>query len=850
MIRIGTRGSRLALVQAEIVRERILGLFPEERIELVPVVTKGDREIGRPLASFGGKGVFTKEIERLLLDGQVDMAVHSAKDMPAKLSEGLSIGAVLAREDARDVFVSVKGIPAKALPAGSVVGTSSLRRKLQILNINNGLLIKDLRGNVPTRIGKLRDGQYDGILLAAAGLKRLGLDKEPDLKYEYFAPDRFLPAAGQGVLAVEICEGTLQKVMEALNDKRAAAQLQAEKQFLAELGGGCNAPCGVYCAWGQHQIRMAGMYAPDGVHSRYASMVVQENKGLAGGTGPVHQGIEAPEGLPVQTCMELAGKLADKLRKGQVALVGAGPGRRDCISREGLEWVQRAEVIVYDSLISPSILNEAGLDAELVYVGKRAGNHAMSQEKIQELLIREAEAGRNVVRLKGGDSFVFGRGGEELLALRAAGIPVRVIPGISSAYSVPASVGIPVTHREMASAVHIVTGHEGEKEQESIDYTVLAQESGTLVFLMGVSRIQEICARLIEGGKPKELPAAVLSRGMTARQRNVFGTLSDIAGKTEEEGITAPAIIVVGEVVSLAQEELFPAEGGCPEKWLPLAGKRILLTGTRRQAGRLEKPLEALGGEAVCLSLVETRELSGEDGNCWTERLSDYQWIVFTSAKGVEAFFAKLKAKRLDRRKLSGVRFAVVGAGTGEALSEQGYEADFVPSVYTSETLAAELCPKLAATDRVLLVRGRRGAAHLEKMLAGRRIEYDRAVLYETVADNRRGEELNRLYDDMDYVVITSGSGAEALAAMLSADRRKGGAEGQDREKPDMGKPDVRDEGKRNVEKLGRPKLVAIGPETARVCSVNGMAADIVAEVHDGDGILQAIVEDACGGKP
>lgn len=879
MIRIGTRGSRLALVQAELVREKILQLFPQESVELVPIVTKGDKELCRPLASFGGKGVFTREIETQLLAGQIDMAVHSAKDMPGELPEGLKLGAVLDREDVRDVLVSRKGIPARALPAGSVVGTSSLRRKLQILNINSGIIIKDLRGNVPTRLKKLREGEYDGIILAAAGLKRLGLDREQDLKYEYFSPEKFLPAAGQGILAVEIREDTLQELMNALNDRKAAAQLRAERRFLAELGGGCNAPCGVYCEWGQNQIKMMGMYAPDGVHSRCCSMMIQESvknysvmiqESEKIGNTMQEQAEKAEKqsaeekNVEIELLEEMAKRLADRLKKGQVILVGAGPGRKDCISKEGLAWVRRGEVIVYDNLISPSILNEAALDAKLIYVGKRASDHAMSQENIQELLIREAELGRDVVRLKGGDPFVFGRGGEELLALRARGIPVQVVPGISSAYSVPASVGIPITHRKMASSVHIVTGHEGEKEQESIDYTVLAKESGTLVFLMGLGRIREICDGLIRGGKSPELPVAVISRGLTARQRSVFGSLSDIADKVEEAGLTTPAIIVAGEVVSLAeafeisgknqkeenqifgkknpgeenqiskeeglaQRTVFSGKENLPKEWLPLVGKRILLTGTRRQAKQLEPRLTDLGGEAVCLSLVETRRFSEREEAHWTETLSDYQWIVFTSAKGVEAFFEELRTRRLDRRKLSGVRFAVVGASTGEALWEQGYNADFIPSAYTSATMAEELCPELAATDRVLLVRGRRGAVYLEKALTEKGIAFDRAVLYETVTDNRRGEELNRIYDDIDYVVITSGSGAEALASMLSPDRLE-----------EMGKTGLKD-----ISGRDRPKLVAIGPETAKACAANGLTADMVAAVYDSEGIVQTIVADA-----
>ena len=231
MIRIGTRTSKLAMIQTELVKQKIQEHFPKEKIEIVPIITKGDVILHQPLASFGGKGVFTQEIEQQLLDKTIDIAVHSAKDVPMQLADGLCIGAVLAREDCRDVLVTRTGISAKDLPAGSVIGTSSLRRELQIKAMNPFVEIRMLRGNVPTRLQKLKDGQYDGIILAAAGLKRLHLEQEDGLFYEYFSKEDFLPAAGQGILAVEIRKDSLKEVMDCLNDENAGTVLMAERAF-------------------------------------------------------------------------------------------------------------------------------------------------------------------------------------------------------------------------------------------------------------------------------------------------------------------------------------------------------------------------------------------------------------------------------------------------------------------------------------------------------------------------------------------------------------------------------------------------------------------------------------------
>ena len=785
MIRIGTRTSKLAMIQTELVKQKIQEHFPEEKIEIVPIITKGDVILHQPLASFGGKGVFTQEIEQQLLDKTIDIAVHSAKDVPMQLADGLCIGAVLAREDCRDVLVTRTGISAKDLPAGSVIGTSSLRRELQIKAMNPFVEIRMLRGNVPTRLQKLKDGQYDGIILAAAGLKRLHLEQEDGLFYEYFSKEDFLPAAGQGILAVEICKDSLKEVMDCLNDENARAVLMAERAFLTALDGSCNAPCGVCCEKSEDEFWISGMYAKDGKN-------LQRVDKKTDGTQPAD-------------AVALAENVAASLKVQTVSLVGAGPGAKDLMSLRALECVRRADVIIYDNLISPSILNEAKTEAKLLYVGKRANAHFMEQEEINRLIVGEAKKGGYVVRLKGGDPFIFGRGGEEALALKKEEIPFEIVSGISSSYSVPAAAGIPVTHRGCAASVHIITGHEGKEKKQAIDYAVMAKEEGTLVFLMGLGRIDEITQKLIQYGKDVKTPAAVISNGLSARQQSVNGTLENIAAKVRKEKIKTPAIIVIGGVAALS-EELVSA------KQKSLSGKRILLTGTRSLIAKQEDTLKQLGAETVDISLIETYPCRAEQTQQKLSAVSDYSWIVFASAMGVHQFFAALSEVHVDRRKLGGVKFAVVGAATAEVLESYGYIADVVPQRANAETLGSIWADTLNRKDKVLLVQGRQSSPVLSEQLKEKECETDSICLYETRQDMRRIEECRRICPDMDYVVIASGTAAEAFKEVTDG--------------------------------LKLPKIVAIGPQTAKACEKAGLSVTAVAKKADSEGIAQAVLQD------
>lgn len=818
-LRIGTRKSRLAMVQTELVRDAVRKHFPEAEIELVTITTRGDRQLDRSLASFGGKGVFTRELEEALLSGEIDLAVHSAKDMPMEFPEGLALGAALRRANPGDVLVTMTGIPAAELPPGSVIGTSSLRRELQIRRFNPQVKIKVLRGNVGTRIEKLKNGEYDGILLAAAGLERLGLTKDEEVHFQYLDTEKFIPAPGQGILGVEIRKGELSEIMAALHDPEAACALQAEREFLTILGGSCNAPCAAYCRREGSKLVMSAMFAQDGIHPVYrkgsVELVNTQEKGN-NGLQP-EPAAEKDRKLPgteqKSPAQRLAEQLAVQVRIKPVSLVGAGPGDAALLTRKGLECVQNADVIVYDNLISGSILNEARLDAELIYAGKRSSCHHLTQEQINELLVEEAMLGKYVVRLKGGDPFIFGRGGEEALALKARQIPFEIVPGVSSAYSVPAYAGIPVTHRGLASSFHVITGHEGAgKQAEVLDYDVLAREEGTLVFLMGLKNLERIAEQLMHSGKAGDTPAAVISKGTTAGQRWVTSDLAHIAETAARQGIASPAITVIGAVVGL-KEQL---------EWFGrnlLSGKRVLVTGTRYMAEEMEKELRPLGAETVSLSVIESRLIWSEQIRTALKELEQYQWLVFTSGNGVKLFFQLLYRQQIDLRRLMHLKFAAIGKKTAAVLKEHGFSCDFVPSGFSGEDLAREWIPCLGKEERVLLMRAREGSSVLPEKLKEAGISFLDAALYETWVDVRRREELNRLVQEVDYVTIASGSAARALGGMLD-------------NKSDL-----------------KAKLISIGPFTTKAAERAGLKVYAAAAEYTAEGIAAVILADSekCG---
>lgn len=445
---------------------------------------------------------------------------------------------------------------------------------------------------------------------------------------------------------------------------------------------------------------------------------------------------------------------------GCVYLIGAGCGAADLITLRGLRLLQRCDAVVYDDLIDADLLNAVPPEAERRYMGKRLGKHSAPQTEISETLVELARSGKTVARLKGGDPFVFGRGGEEIQALQAAGIPYEEVPGISSAIAIPAAAGIPVTHRGASRSLHIVTGHTADTPGGlPEDFPHLAALHGTLVFLMGLSHLEEIAAGLLAAGRPPETPAAVVSGGNADHPATVRGTLGSIAALTRQANVQSPAIIVVGQVAALDFSATVER---------PLERVRIGLTGTRAVTSKLKASLSEQGA-AVYLaeeSVVDELPLSVDlrdlcDGG--------RHWLVFTSSNGVRIFFRRLREAGIDLRRLATCKFAVIGASTGELLERYGIRADLCPHNYTSAGLAQALRREIADGEDAVLLRSAQGAEVLPRTLADRGIPVREVPLYTLHADPRTAETARTVLETLDYLTFSSASGVELFFAAHGA---------------------------------------------------------------------------------
>jgi len=415
------------------------------------------------------------------------------------------------------------------------------------------------------------------------------------------------------------------------------------------------------------------------------------------------------------------------LKAGTVYLVGAGPGDPGLITVRGLEVLREAEVIIHDRLANPQLLLEARADARLVYVGKESSNHALPQDEINRLLAAEAQAGHSVCRLKGGDPFLFGRGGEEADHLRAQGIPFEVVPGVTSALAAPAYAGIPVTDRRAASSLAIMTGHAGSGKQDSVDWRRLAAAADTLVVLMGTRNLPEITLQMLEAGRDPALPAAVIRWGTTGRQRVLVSDLAGIADEVARRGFAAPAVLVVGEVAGFAGRLAWFGQG-------PLQGLRVLVTRPRGQAGALPALLRARGAEPIVCALQRIEPIPVPPESTRALMSQPWDWLLFTSANGVETFSGCLLAAGLDWRALGRARLGAIGPGTASALTRLGLRADCIPASAVAETLAQAL-PEVGPDTRVLLPRAAGAREALPALLGERGAAVEVVETYRAVPD-------------------------------------------------------------------------------------------------------------------
>lgn len=441
--------------------------------------------------------------------------------------------------------------------------------------------------------------------------------------------------------------------------------------------------------------------------------------------------------------------------KGKVWLVGAGPGDIGLFTLKGLQTLEQADVVVYDSLVGQGVLSRIPDTARCINVGKRASHHTMPQEKINEVLLEEAKKGNRVVRLKGGDPFLFGRGGEELELLVKEGIPYEIIPGVTSPIAVPAYNGIPVTHRDFTSSLHIITGHKKQGAAYDIDFEALVRTRGTLVFLMGVSALGDICQALLQAGMEKDMPAAILQKGTTAGQKKIVATVSTLEEEVNRQGIQTPAIIVVGKVCALAEEFAWYEK-------LPLAGYKVLVTRPRELVSTMAEKLRVLGAEVLELPAIRTAPLKDQSKLYHAfEKLDTYQWVAFTSPTGVKVFFEEMKKTKTDMRKMCNVKIAAIGKGTQKALEERGLFPDLIPQVYDGETLGRELCQLCAGGEHILIPRAAMGNQEIIKALSEKSdIVIDDIPTYDTfyetqeVIDQKKAMEAG----EISCAVFTSAS--------------------------------------------------------------------------------------------
>jgi len=500
------------------------------------------------------------------------------------------------------------------------------------------------------------------------------------------------------------------------------------------------------------------------------------------------------------------------MHKSKVYLVGAGPGDDKLVTVRGSELIKKADCIIYDYLVNPELLKARRENCKLIYVGKNAGAHTLSQGSINKVLVKEARLHRNVVRLKGGDPFIFGRGAEEAAYLKKKNINFEIVPGVTSAIAVPAYAGIPLTERSKNSTVGFITGHEDPtKPNSSIDWNALVKALGTMVFLMGAGNLDSIVKRLVAGGKPKDTPVAVIRWGTTPKQKTVVGTLKNIVKLSRKNRISPPAIIVVGETVTLRKEL----------SWFekrPLFAKRVIVTRTRSQAGVLSERLKELGAEVIEIPTIKIVSLKADKRLRLALSSNKYDWIFFTSQNGVNEFAAFLKRTDKDSRILCSGQICAIGTETAKALLDIGIKADYIPGQFIAETIVKHfknMRRKDKVIPRALILRARKARDVLPKGLTDAGFKVTIIDLYDTAIPEGSKKALEDALDyGVDMVTFTSSSTVENFINLLGNNYKR---------------------------KLSGIRFASIGPVTSGTLKRFGLQSDVEAKIYTIDGLVEAI---------
>ncbi len=500
--------------------------------------------------------------------------------------------------------------------------------------------------------------------------------------------------------------------------------------------------------------------------------------------------------------------------RGIVYLIGSGPGDPGLITLKGKECLERADVIIYDYLINEDLLKLAKKNCEFIYVGKKGGAHTLPQEEINALLVRKAKEGKRVVRLKGGDPFIFGRGGEEAERLAEEGIPFEVVPGVTSAISVPAYAGIPLTHRNYTSTVAFITGHEDpSKDGSNIQWDKISTGAGTLVFLMGIKNLSENVKRLIDNGRDENTPVALIRWGTTPNQETLVGKLKDIDTIARRKNFKPPAVMVVGDVVRL-RDKL---------NWFekkPLFGKRILVTRAREQASELAARIREFGGDIIEFPTIEIVPIDRwEELDVAIKNINKYEWIIFTSINGVRIFLERLRALSYDIRELKGVKICTIGIKTGAFLENLMIKVDMIPSEYKTESIIEEFKKEDIKGKRILIPRAKEGRELLPEKLKELGAIVDEIPVYRIVKPEGEKEKIKELFKrkEIDVITFTSSSTVKNFVSMFN-------------DKEEI------------LELIDGVKIASIGPVTAETLKSSGIKTDIMPEKYTIPDLVEAII--------
>jgi uroporphyrinogen III methyltransferase/synthase len=739
-LRIGTRASRLARWQCEQVREALADAGLATAV--VVLETEGDQDLTRALDSFPTDGPFSDSLEHALLTGTIDVAVHSCKDLPLDLADGTMLGAALPRGATHDALVAFDGGTLASLPREARVGTCSQRRAAQLHRLRPDLVAVPMRGTVEQRLQQVGEGKVHAAILAVAGLERLG---RSDAISERFSHEDMMPEAGQGAIVLQIraSDADVRAAAGTIDDRPTRLAVLAERALSKSLMERTGLIAAAVATAGTDIELRGRALSTDG---RIAVDAVKR------GSDPLALAGEVADEI-IRSLDVSSSSSGQRLSRGSVALVGAGPGDPGLLTVRGQRLLREADVILHDRLLDVTLLDEAPPHAQRIDVGKAPGNHTLPQEDINALLVEHARRGHRVVRLKGGDPYVFGRGHEELRHCLENEVPCELVPGVTSAIAAPAAVGVPVTARGVARTFAIATPQSaGGTERVPLDYRALAGID-TVSFLMARSEIREIARGLIEAGRAPTTPATVVQDGTLPTQRHVFGTLGTIADAAEQAGLRAPAVFVVGDTSA-------PWSDAAMRPCGPLRGKRIVVTRPPSASPGLIAELRSRGASVINCPLIRVVPRRPDDLSALSRR---HRWTVFTSLHAVRGFWRLLRELNRDARSFAHSSIAAVGPRTADELHAIGIAPDLVPSVHRAsrliDAIAAESDPR---NDRVLFPCGTLARDEIREGLRSRGFAVDELVVYETMLTQPASEPLLEARKQAHAILLYSPSAAES----------------------------------------------------------------------------------------